>query len=273
MVRELAFEGSEVFSSVEAATIGPAENTALASNETAIVGRRGAFPWSRTRTMDDERRDFVRNHVVSQPEARAQLYAGLRRTHSRILADLPEDGHTIIAVSSALAGEGKTTVAVALAEMLSEDFGRQTLLVDGDLQKGVLNSLLGVEPSYGVKECLNSTQLLTESIRWSGSCWLMQAGTAQLQPDSLSLDNQRTLLRTLRSLFRVTIIDLPAIADGPQGVVLSLLANSVLWVARADAAPVDMVADAMDMVGRDRILGVVLNGEHSSLPGWLRRMV
>ena len=54
---------------------------------------------------------------------------------------------------------------------------------------------------------------------------------------------------------------------------LSLLANSVLWVARADAAPVDMVADAMDMVGRDRILGVVLNGEHSSLPGWLRRMV
>jgi Mrp family chromosome partitioning ATPase len=101
----------------------------------------------------------------------------------------------------------------------------------------------------------------------------MQAGSAQLQPDSLSLDNQRTLLRTLRSLFRVTIIDLPAIADGPQSVVLSLLANSVLWVARADAAPVDLVADGMDMVGRDRILGVVLNGEHSSIPGWLRRMV
>jgi Mrp family chromosome partitioning ATPase len=275
MVGELAFEGSNVFKPSEAAAtpFGSDESVAFSSSDVTVAGRRGSLPWGRTRTLDEQKREFVRDHVLSQPEARAQLYAGLRRTHSRILADLPEDGHTIIAVSSALAGEGKTTVAVALAEMLSEDFGRQTLLVDGDLQNGVLNSLLRVDSSFGVKECLNSSQLLTESIRWSGSCWLMQAGSAQLQPDALSLDNQRTLLRTLRSLFRVTIIDLPAIADGPQSVVLSLLANSVLWVARADAAPVELVADGMDMVGRDRILGVVLNGEHSSIPGWLRRMV
>jgi Mrp family chromosome partitioning ATPase len=272
LVSELILEGGNVFKHGEAA-YGSEESMAFSAHNTAVSSQRSTFPWSRTRTLDEQRREFVRNHIISQPQARAQLYAGLRRTHSRILADLPEDGHTIIAVSSALRGEGKTTVAVALAEMLSEDFGRQTLLVDGDLQNGVLNSLLQVEPSYGVKECLNSSQLLTESIRWSGSCWLMQAGSSQLQPDSLSLDNQRTLLRTLRSLFRVTIIDLPAIADGPQSVVLSLLANSVLWVARADAAPVDLVAEGMDMVGRDRILGVVLNGEHSSIPAWLRRMV
>ena len=144
--------------------------------------RRNALPWGKQRTMDDERRDFVRNHVLSQPSARAQLFGGLRRTHSRILADLPEDGHTIIAVCSALRGEGKTTVAAALAEMLSEDFGRQTLLIDGDLQNGMLAALMNVETAPGVKECLNSNQLLTESIRWTGSCWLMQAGNAQLSP-------------------------------------------------------------------------------------------
>ena len=87
---------------------------------------------------------------------------------------------------SALRGEGKTTVAAALAEMLSEDFGRQTLLIDGDLQNGMLAALMNVETAPGVKECLNSNQLLTESIRWTGSCWLMQAGNAQLQPDSPS---------------------------------------------------------------------------------------
>jgi succinoglycan biosynthesis transport protein ExoP len=273
LASELAFGGRRDRNLVPASEAADDSLSFAAGDAASMVERRNAFPWSRQRGMDEERRDFVRNHVLSQPSARAQLFAGLRRTHSRILADLPEDGHTIIAVCSALPGEGKTTVAAALAEMLSEDFGRQTLLIDGDLQNGMLAALMNVETAPGVKECLNSNQLLTESIRWTGSCWLMQAGTAQLQPDSLSLDNQRNLLRTLRSLFRVTVIDLPAIADGPQSVVLSLLANSVLWVARADAAPVDMVADAMDMVGRDRILGVVLNGEHSSLPGWLRRMV
>jgi Mrp family chromosome partitioning ATPase len=50
-------------------------------------------------------------------------------------------------------------------------------------------------------------------------------------------------------------------------------ADAVVWVVKADHSPADVVADSMDLVGRDKIIGVVLNGHKTKLPGWLDRLL
>src|SRR5690606_37876563 len=85
--------------------------------------------------------------ILSRPDARVGIYDALRHLQSRVLASMPSDGHAVIAVCSALEGEGKSTVAVSLAEMLSDQFSRQTLLVDANLNRPNVHSLLETHAS------------------------------------------------------------------------------------------------------------------------------
>ncbi len=210
--------------------------------------------------------------ILARADARVGIYDSLRHLQSRILAALPSDGHAVIAVCSALEGEGKTTVAVSLAEMLSDQFSRQTLLVDANLNQPQIHSLLDTHASPGLKDCLSSGSVLTSAIEWTGRMWVMPAGT---DPTVLSEnpEDPRDLFRTLRALFRLTIVDLPAVSAHQSAALMPLWADAVVWVVKADHSPADVVADSMDLVGRDKILGVVLNGHKSKLPGWLDRLL
>lgn len=210
--------------------------------------------------------------ILSRPDARVGIYDSLRHLQSRIVAALASEEHAVIAVCSALEGEGKTTVAVSLAEMLSDQFSRQTLLVDANLNQPQVHSLLETHSSPGVKDCLSSGSVITSAIEWTGRLWVMPAGT---DPTVLSLspEDPRDLFRTLRALFRLTIVDLPAVSAHQSAALMPLWADAVVWVVKADHSPIDVVSDSMDLIGRDKILGVVLNGHKTRLPRWLDRLL
>ena len=210
--------------------------------------------------------------ILARPDARVGVYDALRHLQSRLLASLPSDGHAVIAVCSALEGEGKTTVAVSLAEMLSDQFGRQILLVDGNVSHPQVHSMLETHTSPGFKDCLSSGSVITSAIGWTGRLWVMPAGA---DPAVLSENpaDPRELFRTLRALFRITIVDLPAVSTHEAAALMPRWADAVVWVVKAEHSPADVVADSMDLVGRDKILGVVLNGHKSKLPAWLDRLL
>lgn len=210
--------------------------------------------------------------VLTEPETRAAVYESLLPLQTRILASIPADGHLVIAVCSALEGEGKTTVAVALAEMLGERFHRKTLLVDANLNRPDVHSLLETKASPGFKDCLNQGSVLTGTITWSGRVWVMPAGAT---PVVLSGAHHEPpdVMRQLRSLFSVTIVDLPAMTEPQSASLAPHWADHVVWVVKADHCPAHVVDSSMNLVGRDKVLGVVLNGHRTSLPGWLDRLL
>ena len=210
--------------------------------------------------------------ILARPDARVGVYDALRHMQSRIIASLPSDGHAVIAVCSALEGEGKTTVAVSLAEMLADQFSRQTLLVDANLNHPQIDSMLETHASPGLKDCLSAGSVITSAIEWTGRLWVMPAGA---DPTVLSEnpEDPRELFRTLRALFRLTIVDLPAVSAHQSAALMPMWADAIIWVVKADHSPADVVADSMDLAGRDKILGVVLNGHRSKLPAWLDRLL
>jgi len=161
----------------------------------------------------------------------------------------------IVAVSSAVAGEGKSTIALGLAIMVAQDFpDRRVLLVETDLQHPSLASDFDVEPSPGLAEALDGVYPVQMGYRQTflDNLRVLPAGSEFPNPSRLLRSTRlTTVMETTRRSNDVVIMDAP-----------SLLTNS-------DASLVNDVADGVILVVRS---GVVMNGAQSSVPGWLRRI-
>src|SRR5579872_3321943 len=104
----------------------------------------------------------------------------------------------VVAVASAIAGEGKTTVGVGMAVTLAQDFpDRRVLLVETDLHKPVLADDFEVEPSPGLVDCLLGEPLLS-------SCRPTYLDNLHILPAGVS---DRITGRPLRSSFMASVID------------------------------------------------------------------
>ena len=88
----------------------------------------------------------------------------IRALAVHILARCGEGDFRTIAVTSALAGEGKTSVAMAVAERLARA-GRRVLLVDLDLHRRTLTQLLGLEGVPGAAEAVTKADVYAVSSR------------------------------------------------------------------------------------------------------------
>src|SRR5437588_10488389 len=72
----------------------------------------------------------------------------------------------VLAVCSAIAGEGKTTVAVGLATTIAQDFPeRRVVLVETDFQRPTLAEDFDVEAAPGLVDCVATNEPLQTAIR------------------------------------------------------------------------------------------------------------
>jgi Mrp family chromosome partitioning ATPase len=196
----------------------------------------------------------------------------LRAVYARMLAALPEEEHGIFAVCSAVEGEGKTTVAVGVAQMLAEELRESVLLIDAHARGPRVHDLLDAPLAPGLFDCVESGGIIMRAIHRRGDFWVMPAGHVE---DARLVDSYglSAVLRPLREIFRIIIIDLPAALRSPDAILISRWADRVVWVVRADSTPADKVADAIEMIGPSKVLGVVLNGSRSRIPGWLEKLI
>src|SRR5436309_10879390 len=75
-------------------------------------------------------------------------------------------GPEVLAVCSAISGEGKSTVSLGIAVTMAQDFPeRRVLLVEADLQRPVLAKDFELEAAPGLIDCLIAGQSVTEACR------------------------------------------------------------------------------------------------------------
>jgi Mrp family chromosome partitioning ATPase len=65
----------------------------------------------------------------------------------------------------------------------------------------------------------------------------------------------------------------PAMLGNSDAVLLTDLADGVLFVVRAGVTPASVVSKALEDVDDGRLRGLILNGQQSSIPRWLRRIL
>jgi succinoglycan biosynthesis transport protein ExoP len=193
------------------------------------------------------------------------LIESIDALRTTLLRSAREEPTKLVMVTSAVSGEGKTTVASNLAVSLARA-GRRTLLIDCDLRRPALHQLFEQTLQPGFSEVLLGEVELPDAVRPTTTddhLWLMPAGQwdrAVIQ--ELARDSLTALLERLKDEFDFVVVDshpvLPAtdsllIGQHADAVIVSLL-RSVSQAPRVYAA-----CQRLATLGI-RVFGAVVNG-------------
>jgi protein-tyrosine kinase len=198
--------------------------------------------------------------VVSKamPPVSVEQYRRLAATLHHAQADR---GIKRVMVTSAVTGEGKSLTATNLALTLSQSYRRRVLLIDADLRRPSLHRIFQVQNVFGLTEGLKARderQLAIVEI--SEYLSLLTAGRPDPDPMSgLTSDRMRRILNEASTKFDWIVIDTPPVALLPDANLLAAMVDVAVLVVGASRTPYDLVQRAAESIGRDKIMGVVLN--------------
>lgn len=184
---------------------------------------------------------------------------------------LPSDVQPIvIGVTSALSGEGRTTIAVNLARTIAEDMATPVTLVEVDLEHPSLARRYGLPPSPGLGEVLRGERTIDEvRTTVAENMSVIPAGAVGL--NSAMLLRQLAVFDPFHSeggLDGIVVLDLPPVIKHSYSVLAASVADAVVLVVRAGVTPVDLIREAINRLDQNPPQGVVFNAPRSSLPRW-----
>jgi protein-tyrosine kinase len=170
-------------------------------------------------------------------------------------------GVKVIMIASAVPGEGKTLTASNLALTLSESYRRNVLLIDADLRRPTLHTVFRIDNSAGLSEGLMGLSERRLSVRQvSARLAILPAGKPSSDPMSgLTSDRMRRLLDEAREVFDWIILDTPPVELLSDANLLGAMVDGAVLVVKAGTTPYTLVERAVSSIGRERILGTVLN--------------
>lgn len=207
--------------------------------------------------------------VVSTPEIRPVFAEQYRKLGGVLHHAQLERNLKVVVVTSALASEGKTLTSTNLALTLSESFRRSVLLIDADLRRPTLHEIFQVPNVVGLGDGLRAdTEQKLSLVQVSPKLTLLTAGRPDPDPMSgLSSDRMRRVIEEATARFEWVIIDTPPVGLLPDAKILAQMADSVLFVIQSGKTPYTIIQRAIAVIGRERILGVVLNRTEAGLDG------
>jgi len=166
-----------------------------------------------------------------------------------------------ILVTSAVQGDGKSTISANLAITLAAQ-GERTLLLDGDLHQPSLATTLGVNGERGfVDWCEESDLTASPLLRAEGlPLWILPAGICKDQPlNVLQSSAASELLRQLGEWFSWIVIDSPPLVPLTDANVWATASDAVLLVVREGATPRKALAKCLESVEKSKLFALVMN--------------
>jgi Mrp family chromosome partitioning ATPase len=177
-----------------------------------------------------------------------------------------------LGVTSALRGEGRSSIALAMAIVQREDYGRQVALVDMDMENPGVARRHGLELWPGLAD-LARREATPEQVLQPLSAGLYVVSTGVLAATAARTMSEVVKADTLSQLEHhvdVVIADMPPLLGGGPGSVASRAFRDLLLVIRAGVTPVARVREATEEL--QVVPHVLLNDAHTNLPRWLRRL-
>lgn len=191
--------------------------------------------------------------------SRSEAYRQLRTNMQFVNIDHPAK---IIAVTSAIPGEGKTTTALNLAASLAEA-GFRVCLIEADLRRPTLAASLGLVGEVGLTTALIGKSPVEAVLQNAGrNLAVLTSGPIPPNPSELLItDHAAQLIRHIAEQVDYTIIDTAPLLPVTDGAEIAARADATLIVHHAGKSTKDQAArslEALDKVGV-RPVGVILN--------------
>jgi tyrosine-protein kinase Etk/Wzc len=210
--------------------------------------------------------EWLSDRLVTGADPRSPVSEAYRSLRTNITFARPDQVSKTLVFTSPMPGDGKTTSAANLAITLAQQ-GVRILLVDGDLRRGVLNSVFSTPREPGLSNVLLGVGKLDQAIRSidlgeNGSLDFLSTGTLPPNPaELLGSQKMRNLLSELEQKYDAIIIDSPPLNVVTDAAVLGTVADGVVIVARAGITEKSGLMYAAEQLANVHasVLGAVLN--------------
>lgn len=171
----------------------------------------------------------------------------------------------VFAITSALSGEGKTSVSCQLAVSISRATGKSVLLIDGDMRAPDVHHVFGREMTSGLVGYLNGQSDWRQSVDrdWSESVHILTAGHLKGSPHRLlSGGRLEKLIEEARQEYDFIVMDTPPVLPASEAMLFAKVADTCLMCALRDKSRIEQLIQAyhrLESAGA-RVAGSVLSG-------------
>lgn len=169
----------------------------------------------------------------------------------------------VVAITSALPDEGKTTISMCLARVAAMS-GQRVVVVDCDLRKQSINDVIDIETDVGILQVLAGEAPWRAAILRdpNSDAHVLPVATSGFTPrDVFGSEAMSRLVADLRAHYDLVILDCAPILAVAETRVLVKHADSVVIVARAGRSAVGAVRSAVAQTesAGGKVLGIALN--------------
>ncbi|MBL8793107.1 MAG: polysaccharide biosynthesis tyrosine autokinase, partial [Planctomycetia bacterium] len=211
-----------------------------------------------------QRRLLTANAEAEQGMAEHCLLESIDSIRTLLLKDASVEATRVVMVTSAVGGEGKTTLASHLAGSLARA-GRKTLLIDCDLRSPTAHQLFEQAAQPGFSEVLLGEVHMAEAIRSTAvdGLWLLPAGQWDREVmAALARDGLDEVFDKLKSDYDFIIVDSHPVLAATDSLLIGQYTDAVLLSLLRDVSQAPRVYAACQRLGTlgIRILGTVVHG-------------
>lgn len=196
---------------------------------------------------------------VDPQSPRAEAFRQLRTNLQFVDVDRPRK---VVLVTSSVPSEGKTTTVANLAIALAAA-GSRVLVIEADLRRPKLSTLLGLDHTAGLTRVLSGRLRLDQAIQpWSGGSFdVLSSGPTPPNPSELLASNQmRTVLDAAREKYDIVLVDTPPLLPVTDAAAIGPATDGAVLVCRFRQTTLPQVEAAAQALGAVsvEVLGTVL---------------
>ena len=206
----------------------------------------------------------VDKNIVSLLEPQSFEAEQFKHLRTNILFPVSGNPPRSIMVTSSVPGEGKSFVASNLAVSIAQNIDQHVLLMDCDMRKASIHSNFGFDEVEGLsgylskKTSLSSLLLKTDINKLT----ILPGGKPPNNPAELmSSKKMSELIKEITSRYndRYIIIDSPPPHLTSETSIIARQVDGILLVVKAGGTNREMVEELLEMMGKEKVLGVVVN--------------
>lgn len=171
-----------------------------------------------------------------------------------------------LVVTSALPGEGKTTLTLGLA-LSAARLGQRVLVIDANLRYPTFHEQLNLPNEEGLTTLLEDNRAMPRPVQlaWANSTIdIIPAGPKPVDPVKLlSSDRMKQIMALFESMYDLVLLDTSSIIGTVDTLQTASHSSGTLLVARLDRVTQTELTEAIATLGRLNVLGIIANGSRS----------
>lgn len=210
----------------------------------------------------DKAKNLERN-LVAKWFPRSLVSEQFRVAATRVVLSGVSKKSTVVLVTSAVKGEGKSTTSANLAHVLAHDLGKTTLLIDCDFKQPMLHAYMGISVKPGLAELIYGDEHMSSCLHQFEQLplWVLPCGRRDhLLVDLTKIPQLSSIVTDLKERFEFIIIDAPPVLPLADMNLLAALADMLLIVVRAEVTSQDVVQLAMKSLKPTGRAGIIMTG-------------